>query len=360
MLWLWLCAPTALAEDENSARVGPQDRPGPRVVAAIEGNSIAEAVLVGPSGQLYQPSGTGTWQRTTAGGVAADVSAVLNPAAGQLFVVSSRSPLYRLTDGSWNAVRLARRGRTRAAHGGGAAVLVVGRDVHLWREGAWASVAHARGDVSAVFASSESRVYAALRRGAIDRWSGGSWTRIALPGGSFLGDGRFAGRPGEKLFLLSDTGAILDILSSRATLVTQPADLQGFSAHVGAVDSTGGLWVAGVQAPILAPEQPAGGAPPETAPAAAAQAPAPRALLLHRPGRGKHPPLALVEALTMVAPGDLITLLICDDTGAVLLATDAGQVHLRAPSGTWSAARMSTDLPAKQFRSESVRPARTR
>lgn len=355
-VWMW----PHVARSQDAANQPSADRPAVSIVAAIDRGSVEQAILVGPSGQLYRPDGSGLWHRQVAGGVAADVRAALSPSPDQVFVAGERSPLYRLTQGRWDALHSTRRGRITAASDGGVPVLVVGRHLHIWRDGAWAAIAQARARVRAVWASSPTRVYVSLANGAMDKWSKGRWIRTPTPSGSLLGDGRFVGRSGKKLFMLADTGAILEVGARRAVAVALAADLSGvLSAHAGAVDSAGDLWIVGTYGPGAGSAS-ADGTDAEPAATRDSDTAAERMVLLHYPADGKGRALSLVEPLPMVDASDVVTVLVRDDAGAMLLCTRGGQVHVRSASGAWSPARIATAVPDKQFRSRSVRPARTR
>ena len=352
---LALCLAPAWAHADDAGANGVRSS-GPSIGAAIPGATLAETILVGPSGQLYRPAGERRWQRSTAGGVAVDVHSAARLSSGRLMVAGKRSPLYRFESDAWHAHHLSQRGPVLLTAAGGVPILAVGRHLMQWRDGSWQRMAQSRGRLSAVWASSPDRVYAALTRGVLDKWNKGSWQRLQSPLAKGEAVVRFAGRPGRKLYAFSERGAVLDVGARRARAIPVAEELRGLEIHAATVARDGTLWVVGVTRPA----QPATEADPAAPdPAVAPTPPAPaRAVLARRPSRGNQP-LALAEPLAGIDANDRISILLTDDTGSLLVATRAGRIHIRDDSGAWTQGQLAETLPTRTP-APSASPARTR
>ena len=139
------------------ATLTPAARADELAAIAVADDPLA-SVLIGPSGQVWEPDGHGAWVRRREGGVAADVGgAVLT---STVVVTGKASPPYRLEAHGWQAVRLGERGKTIAGRGPRAAI-AIGRNLFVWKAGAWARVGVVPAAVVAVWAASDSKVYVA-------------------------------------------------------------------------------------------------------------------------------------------------------------------------------------------------------
>jgi hypothetical protein len=296
-----------------AATAAAQPAPGRPAIAAAAGgeDDVTRSVLVGPGGQVYFPAGPaapGTWQRRFGGGVA---PAVMGAAmAGQaLFAHGEVSPVFRLEGTAWHASPLPNRGP--CALGPGAAV-GIGRHVYTWRDSGWARLGSIQGVVSAVWAGTAARAYAATIQGGLWRMQGGA--AAAVPTAQAAGDPvvLFAGQARPPLYGVTRGGAVLRI-RERATLVGVDAALAGWAAQVAAVDASGTLWALGWI--------PAAGAAPA------------QAVLARTQGNA----LIAVETLSGLAPGERFTVLRLDRDGGMLWATESGTLRYRAGSASGKA-----------------------
>src|SRR5690606_30772019 len=80
-----LASPVAPAAERRAA---------PHIVAVVPGPELESAVLLGRSGQIYEPNGEGGWRRRERGGVGCAVQAAMR-LGGDLWAVCSRAPLFR-------------------------------------------------------------------------------------------------------------------------------------------------------------------------------------------------------------------------------------------------------------------------
>lgn len=332
-----------------SAQPGPAGE-APGVVAAIPGSAPARAVLVGPSGELYLPSDapdtpedTGvTWRRHAAGGVAVDVQAAMSPKPGEYIVAGAHTPLYRSIDDIWRVLPLSQRGPVLLSATGGAIALAVGPHLHVFKAGTFQRVARARARPVALWASSSDRLYVARQGGGLDKWHNRRWSAIRLP----LAEGdeilALAGHPGRALYALAQSGAVLDVGASKADELRRPPELEALTAHAMTVAADGTLWLAG----MAAPADPA--------------APTGTLVLASRAAKAESIALVSSSAPPELAAGDRVTVLIAGTDGALLVATRAGRVLLRDPSGRWRKGRIETAPPPAKSTPATAAPARTR
>ena len=152
-----MIAARALAAIAIALAIAPAAHADELAAIAIAADPFA-SVLVGPSGQVWEPDGHGGWVRRREGGVAADVGgAVLT---STLVVTGRASPPYRLEAHGWQAVRLGERGKTIAGRGPRAAI-AIGRNLFVWKAGTWVRVGVVPAAVVAVWAASDSKLYVA-------------------------------------------------------------------------------------------------------------------------------------------------------------------------------------------------------
>jgi hypothetical protein len=287
----------------------------PAIAAAAGGeDDVTRSVLVGPGGQVYSPAGPsapGTWQRRFGGGTASAVLGAVR--VGQaLFVHGEVTPVFRLEGTAWHASPLPNRGPCALGRGPVAA-LGIGRHVYTWRDSGWARLGSIPGVVSAVWAGTPARAYAASIQGGLWRLQGNA--QAAVPTVQAAGDPvvLLAGQARLPLYGVTRGGAVLRI-RERATLVDVDTALAGWAAHVAATDASGTLWALGWI--------PASG-----------EAPA-RAVLARTQGNT----LIAVETLAGLAPGERFTVLLLDRDGGMLWATESGTLRYRAGSASAKAA----------------------
>ena len=311
---------------------------GPRLAAARPGlvaavlpsaagstpgaDDVRAAVLIGPTGEVYQPGAPGTWTRRSGGGVAADVVGA-SAGLGELFVAGASTPLYRRRDGVWQAMRLGQRGAIVLGAGPLPAV-AVGRHVFVQTRTGWTRVGQAPLPVTALWAAPERDVVVAAG-GVLWRLRGGSWQRLVKPAApsAIVGTGAWAsGVGGTGPWALAGASAY-DLARGRAVTARTPGAIAAATATRDAV------WLLIVS-----------GAGP---------------MVLERhglaPGAAAEPPLAT----PLPADASLAAMLV-DASGRVLLATRAGAVHLWA-DGAWTRPALVDELPAPR---RGAAPARSR
>lgn len=268
--------------------------------AVVVGDPMA-AILVGPSGQVWEPDGNGGWIRDTQGGLAADVHGAAM--ADALVVVGKSAPPYRWDGASWQAVRLGERGRTIAGTGPRAAI-AIGGQIFVWSASQWKRVGKVTGPVAAVWAASDSKVFVA---------AGGKVWRLA-----------------SKRFVDAGTADVLEFAGTAPWAITRDGLLYDGSTRKTSAITLGGQPVA----PIAIAADP-GGAPWVLGTLALAPA------LARKKGAGWEslPAPALVDGDPPVGFG-------VDAAGRALVATRSGAIWLRAADGTWSAGRRDDHPPA--------------
>ncbi len=302
------------------------------VTAIVEKRaSVTELVLVGESGQLYQPRDDG-WSRDHAGGIAGDVAGAVKGKDGTVYVVGGRAPVYEHIDGSWRVRSIGVRRRSRANTLSGLPIVAAGRNLFSLDGDRWRRIGTTRGRVELIWASSRSKIYVADDTGEITRGDGRRWTTIA---NAFTGPEqveRFIGSPGKALYAVGDAGTIVSVGASKATPVTIPADLAELKITAGGIDGKGVVYVAG----DLGDKH-----------------------VLATLANNK---LELAEELPDLDAGDRYSLIIGDKHGSLLVASYAGAVQIRDKDGTWTKRAVSLDLPAEKPVKvrEHRRPARTR
>ncbi|WP_428265772.1 hypothetical protein [Haliangium sp.] len=317
---------------------------GRRLVAIVGGDDdVRQANLIGDSGEVFAPTGTGTWARRFPGGVAPPVTGAVRVEDGTLFASSARAPLFRLDGATWNAAPLPNRGRTILAAGGGA-VAAVGRHVYTWRQGAWRRLGAVPGVVEALWAATATQVYVATTDGRLLRLQATSHAALGHPLPADDSIARLFGHPKGRVFALSKNGTVLRIGPRAAVLVRPSAALAGWELQASAAAGDGALWAAG-----WVP--------------GAGEAPA-RAVL----ARATRDELVVVSQLSGITAGDRFELLLVDLQGGVLLTTAAGALRYRVAGegegGTvaapWHDAQLADDFSGSAPEGRVIGPARTR
>jgi hypothetical protein len=153
---------------------------GPALAAAVlpAADDVRSALLIGPSGEVYEPAAAATWNRRSGGGIASDVAgAALG--AGDLYAVGRSTPLYRRRAGVWQALRLGQRGPVLWGTGPTPS-LAVGRHVFILGRGGWTRVGQAAMAVTSLWATAD-RDVVLIAGGAPWRLRGSSFVRVPRP-----------------------------------------------------------------------------------------------------------------------------------------------------------------------------------
>lgn len=317
VLCAWQVPAATAAAQAAPATPSPQaaptaQSPGRLAIAAAAGgeDDVTRSVLVGPGGQVYEPTTPGTWQRRFGGGIA---PAVVGAAvAGEaLFAHGEVAPVFRLEGTVWHAHPLPNRGPCALGRGPVAA-LAIGRHVYTWRDNGWTRLASIQGVVAAVWAATPARAHAATARGELWRMQGSAATAVPTPQAESDPVVLLTGQA-RALYGVTRSGAVLRI-RERATLVGVDPALAGWVAQVAAADASGTLWALGWL--------PASG-----------QAPA-QAVLARTQGNV----LIAVETMAGLAPGVRFTVLQIDRGGGMLWATESGTLRYRPGSGSGKSA----------------------
>jgi hypothetical protein len=270
----------------------------PLAAATTPGDDVRRTLLVGASGQVWQPDGQGGWTRTAAGGVAADVRGVI--VADDLVIAGRATPLYRRHDDAWYGLRLGERGKTFVGTGPRPAV-AIGKQVFVHHRGSWTRVATADRPVVALWAASDRKVYVATDR-AVLRLAGKKLvTHQPIAVVAFSGATPLA---------LGADGALYDIAARGA--LTPTLDGQPVAADAATTAADGTPWLLG-------------------------RAGADRVLVRRtRAGWERRPPPPLAD--------DAIVHLAIDPAGRIIVVTAAGAIHLAGADGTWTRGSLTTRL----------------
>ncbi len=297
-------AASALAAPSLAAIVPPAAAP----------DDVRQSTLIGPSGQLWEPDGAGSWVRRTEGGVAADVMGATR-AAGMLVVAGRATPFYRRDGDRWLSMRLGERGRTLIANGPRAAV-AIGRQVFVHTGTAWKRIATAGRPFKALWAASETRVFAGSELGVVRLVGGGFVAHATTPIVAF--------GSGATPWAVTSDGGVLDLTTRR---VHRPSAAGvAVAASQVTIGADGTAWVLG-------------------------RTTAGVALVRLRKGTwtvAPPPPLGAADVAVALA---------VDRAGRLLVATRGGAVFVGAADGTWMQGTLTEALPAPHA---GPGPARTR
>jgi hypothetical protein len=267
-------------------------------------DDVRKSILVGPSGQVWEPDGAGTWTRKSEGGVAADVHGAT--LAGTTLVVAGKSaPLYRRDPVGWIAMRLGERGRTVVGTGPRPSI-AIGKTVFVWAGTTWKRVGRTAGNVIALWAASDVKVVAATDTGLGKLAGAGAFAPIpAAPALAGLSTG------GPATWAVTADGAAYEVATRRIHRPTVGGAALTVVFVAVAGDKT---WALGTT---------------------------PAGLALARFHKG-----AWTEAAAPpVAADDAPLALVADTSGALLVVTRAGALHLAAADGTWSTGTRTEALP---------------
>ncbi len=298
------------------------------------GNKIENLVFVGNSGQIYQPleGPPHQWQRTSLGGVAATIRGAVQD-RGQVFVVGRRAPIFRNIAGIWHTHPLANRGTTTASNGGASFVAAVGRHLYSLRKNNWVRIGSTLRSVSAVWASNKTKLYLAMyparkpktkadHFGIIRRYQGHKWAQFKHPmvAKEYVTD--LFGVPGKQVLAITSNRRVLNIGAGNrktATVMRAAQSLKGMKIH--ARGSWQGVAVMAVQT-----------------------AAGPK--LVTAKGKTLQPLLDLPP----LASNDRISVLYEDPSGALLVATWNGAIHIRN-GDTWNQGVVHPEVPKTALRS---------
>jgi len=304
-----LFAASAQADDEEDRPSVADPASTDRVVAiAMPGDDVLDAILVGPSGQVYEPDGKGAWTRKHGGGVAADVTGAAI-VAGDLVVAGRAAPMYRRDGSTWFAMPIGESGRTAISRGPATGV-AIGKKVFVLEKAKWKRVGSTPGKVTAMWASGAKAVWASTDA-AVYKLSGSEFKKAGEP---------VVALGGAEPWAITADGGLRDLAAGTAV----PGELDG--AHVTA------LAVAGADDDLRAVVQTAGGA-----------------LVLARVAKG-----ALERVANVPGAGPVAGLAVAG--GKILVALGDGTVAVYA-KGAWTEAAVSDALPAD---GDGPAPARTR
>ena len=272
----------------------------PLAAATTPADDVRRTILVGPSGQVWDPDGQGGWTRTAGGGVAAEVRGAL--VVDDLVIAGKATPFYRRDAGVWYGLRLGERGKTVVGTGARPAV-AIGKQIFVWNKGSWTRLGTADRAVVALWAASDRKVFVATDR-AVLRLAGTKLvTHQPLAALTFAGPTPVA---------LTADGVVHD-LTTRAAL---------------APTSDG--------VPVVAERV---AAPPDGTPWILGRAGADRVLVRRtRAGWEGRPPPPL-------STDDLVVHLAVDPAGRAVIVTAGGAVLLAAEDGTWTRGTLTTSLP---------------
>ena len=293
-----LCVAAALVASSGTARAD--------VLAAIvpASDDVRRSIAIGPSGQVWEPDGAGTWTRKTEGGVAADVRGAA--LAGTALVVGGKFvPLYRKEPIGWIAMRLGERGRTIVGTGPRAAI-AIGKTIFVWSGTSWKRVGRTLGEVVALWAASESKIVVATDTGVARYAAGGFAVVPAAPPVATFGTG------GPATWAVTTDGAAYEVTTRRVhrpTVGGEPMTVE----HVAV--TAAGAWALGRTSAGLA--------------------------------LGAFHKGAWSEAIAPpIAPDDTVLAIVADRSGALLVVTRGGALHVLPAGGSWTTGTRAEALPA--------------
>jgi len=292
-----MIAARAVAVGVALAAAGPAAA-APAVVAVVSGGAdVRAAVLVGPSGELYEPDRQGAWARRSGGGVAIEVVGAVQ-AGDAVYAAGASTPMYRRRDGVWAAVRFGQRGRPLIGRGPLPSV-AIGRQVFVLSRGKWIRVGEAPEGATALWAGGERNV-AVIAAGAAWRLRGYAFARLPRPTGAVdvFGDQPWALAAAGAQHL--DRGRAVAVATPGATVVAAAA-----------VADTVWLLVAPASGPLV----------------------------LERHGKTSENVPTDIPASTGLAG------MIADAQGKVLIAARDGTIWIWA-DGAWAPGRVANALPA--------------
>jgi hypothetical protein len=291
--------------------------PGPgaataKLAAIVAADDARKAVVIGTSGEVYEPDGNGAWIHKLRSTTANPVSAVARTGGranrGTIFAFGD-GVIYQLASNGWSAIRLAQHGK--AILGVGTRPLAaVGRQLLALDQlirGEPAKLALAPAKIVAIGAGARTIVLV-TEAGTWRLGQRGALVALAttIPGAS----------PATPMRLVSDRWAIvehgvLDLTTRRLT--TLPGEL---AIEIAAVAPDDGL-------------------------AAIGSSPGGLELLVLRRGTLSRDPLGILASAGTTPVGVVV-----DRAGRALVALSDGRIVLRQPSG-WSTIEVTDEVPAE-------------
>lgn len=184
----------------------------------------ARAGFFGASGELYDAEGLRPprYVRRAAGGVAARVRGAVSAEGDLVFAVGDRTPLFRREGGVWYTHELPDHGRAALATGGSTTALAVGEVLYALRGGDWRRIGRGPGAARALWVGDDDRYYVATRDGDLYQGREGSFREIDHPLDEDDPISALLGVPGEALFAVAESGAVLRVGPRRAREITVP------------------------------------------------------------------------------------------------------------------------------------------
>jgi hypothetical protein len=146
----------------------------PVTIVAVAGPP-ASAVLVGKSGETYEPDGKGAWIRHADGGIAGEVVAATREGDVVIAGVANEPPFERLHTG-WSVMTLGLHASALLGRGS-RATAAVGRSIFALERGKATKLAEAPAPVVAL-AASPNQLVVETERG-LARWNAGKWQPLA-------------------------------------------------------------------------------------------------------------------------------------------------------------------------------------
>jgi hypothetical protein len=146
----------------------------PVTIVAVAGPP-ASAVLVGKSGEIYDPDGKGAWIRHADGGIAGEVVAATREGDVVIAGVANEPPFERLRTG-WSVMTLGLHASALLGRGS-RATAAVGKTIFALERGKATKLAEAPAPVIALAASPKDLVVETER--GLARWNAGTWKPLA-------------------------------------------------------------------------------------------------------------------------------------------------------------------------------------
>jgi hypothetical protein len=282
------------------------------IVCAVGGEGKAGPVLVGRSGQIYQPGPDRVWRRSGGGGIAIDVRAAARSPSGELVAAGDQAPPFRFKGAAWHAEPVGNRGSATLSQGAPVPALAIGRHIYTLEKNAWQRRASAAKSVTALWAGTTTTFIAATSDGGLARWDGKRFTPVKT--GLAAGDAiaTLVGGSSKQVFGRSKAGRWIRVGGGALALAKE---LEGFDEHAAGIGGDGGLLLAGAVAgrPVLV--------------------------------RGEKNRLVAAGDLPALASGDRFAV-VWAQGGELLVATRGGAVRVRGAAGSWAEGRVAGELPA--------------
>lgn len=328
-------APTAAAESNLPAELRC-------ALIPEQSTSAQEMVLVGRSGQIYQPQEAGLWVRDSAGGIAGQVaSAFADPRhPGGVIAIARRPTPFMRRDSIWYAEPVGVRFPTIAGPCSRAPAFAERNNIYVLDAGRWKRQARTRSRIRALVAASVGDVWALTDDNAIWHFDGRSARQqVSPPGARARKSGAadlerlVAGVPG-RAYARAQDGTWYRVGKRSLVRMAMPGLPGPFRQTAAGAGPDGALVVVGwVEAADAAPQF----------------------VVLGDVG-GQ---LVASEGPADVDPADPVVLVQGHPaSGELLLATRRGTVHIRAKDGSWRRGRVHVKPPSGPIPAAQAAPAR--